>query len=479
MKKRLFIFIATVLILLVGCNTEKNFDITEKPMIVNVNDESVESYEGKTNEEELNENYNKTFYKDKDFLGFMKDSGGSLDSKQIIYESHINGNENMIIALGDKSHNEYINELFFINIIDNEYYIVEEYKSPFLVYDVEVTNLENYHNEVILIKVTNSSQLKGFNIYDFEEKSIKKITSSISATSAGYDYVTYGQDNKTINGYIQNRWSYDYFYFDIENHFKFINGNFVNTDFQIGIEVDKYNKEPESVVKLFLRLNELKNKNSFINEKVDEILREICIVKIEEPVKVGYHLASNNLFDLKFDVKIKENDNTCKIQVTMPFSTESLIMYNLINENNKWYITEETPLMTWDSFIKECILNNSINLLNGNAYKYHYFNDFDTSTYENTNLKTIFNEYDLILFKDLDGDSIDEVFKVGNDEDKKYTEVYELQDGQYNFIQRVEGKLNIIGYNGQIHYISSYDENAILEEYILINKYLQYCSTFD
>ncbi len=205
MKKRLFIFIATVLILLVGCNTEKNFDITEKPMIVNVNDESVESYEGKTNEEELNENYNKTFYKDKDFLGFMKDSGGSLDSKQIIYESHINGNENMIIALGDKSHNEYINELFFINIIDNEYYIVEEYKSPFLVYDVEVTNLENYHNEVILIKVTNSSQLKGFNIYDFEEKSIKKITSSISATSAGYDYVTYGQDNKTINGYIQNR----------------------------------------------------------------------------------------------------------------------------------------------------------------------------------------------------------------------------------------------------------------------------------
>ncbi len=228
-----------------------------------------------------------------------------------------------------------------------------------------------------------------------------------------------------------------------------------------------------------MRLNELKNKNSFINEKVDEILREICIVKIEEPVKVGYHLASNNLFDLKFDVKIKENDNTCKIQVTMPFSTESLIMYNLINENNKWYITEETPLMTWDSFIKECILNNSINLLNGNAYKYHYFNDFDTSTYENTNLKTIFNEYDLILFKDLDGDSIDEVFKVGNDEDKKYTEVYELQDGQYNFIQRVEGKLNIIGYNGQIHYISSYDENAILEEYILINKYLQYCSTFD
>ncbi|HEX9058854.1 MAG TPA: hypothetical protein VF941_01600 [Clostridia bacterium] len=200
--------------------------------------------------------------------------------------------------------------------------------------DVELVKLHNSKNKYICTKLTNGVNLSGFALYQVNGNEIKQIVYSASGTGAGNDYLSDDDKDGLYDGYIQNRYSYDVFYFNVIWSYKWNNNTFELKSTKV--DFSEYPDDSESLVDEFIRLNALQMSGSNctdISNRLKEINRSNKNICFEEPDDNLYYEIRNLRPNLN---TVKEDGSTAEVKANLQ---KRDIVFKVEKSNNRWHIT--------------------------------------------------------------------------------------------------------------------------------------------
>ncbi|MEN2777120.1 hypothetical protein ABCY62_19040 [Acetivibrio clariflavus] len=268
------------------------------------------------------------------------------DNEKILFYSDedidLDGNNEVIVAIGTEGEDKlstYIGKAYVLKEIDGEIKQIGDNfaESIYAVYEVKLISLAGDEKKYIYCGLTNGANLIGFSIFELGDKEFKEIAYSASPTGAGSDEIIDSDNDGKIDGYVQNRWSYDVLYYPVKNIYEYNNQKFelVKTE----VELPEYPNTPEEIVREYIALNVLEFQKS---EEVSERLGKLC----SQDVRGGIDFSNEELFEalafekLEFesDQEIAAKENGAKANVIVSVEGNKRYKFTLNKENDIWSI---------------------------------------------------------------------------------------------------------------------------------------------
>lgn len=242
----------------------------------------------------------------------------------------LDGKQEIVIAFNDN----FGLKIFVLREDDEEIQNVGKIESRgYGISNVELIKLQGDNKKYIKTNLTNWANLSGFELYDVDKNTIRQIIYSASATGAGDDHLIDFDEDGYYDGFVQNRFSYDVFYYYVSRYYEW-NGQ----DFKLvstSINLDSYPEKPEAVVSQFLKLSILNN----YEEKCDELSKRLSeLNNSNKKLTFEKEYAWTEALQLENIVfNVNENGNSTIVSVTMQ---DEVMEFILTKENGKWHISD-------------------------------------------------------------------------------------------------------------------------------------------
>lgn len=268
------------------------------------------------------------------------------DNEKILFYSdediNLDGNNEVIVAIGMEGEDKlstYIGKAFLLKEVDGEIKQIGDNfaESLYTVYEVKLISLAEDEKKYIYCGLTNGANLIGFRIIELDDMGLNEIAYSASATGAGSDEIMDFDNDGKIDGYVQNRWSYDVLYYSVKNIYEYNNQKFelIKTE----VDLPEYPTDPGEVVREYLALNALELQKS---EEVSERLAKLCHQDVRGVIDFSNEelfeaLSSENLeFEREHESTAKENGITANVIVSIEGNKR--YKFTLNKENDIWSI---------------------------------------------------------------------------------------------------------------------------------------------
>ena len=254
----------------------------------------------------------------------------------------LDGNNEVIVAIGTEGEDKlstFVGKAYVLKEVDGEVRRIGDNfaESLYAVYEVKLISLAGDEKKYIYCGLTNGANLVGFRIFEPGDNGLDEIAYSASATGAGSDEIIDSDNDGKIDGYVQNRWSYDVLYYSVRNIYEYNNQKFelVKTE----VELPEYPTSPEEVVREYLALNALELQKS---EEVSERLGKLCQQDVRGVIDLSNEelfeaLSSENLeFESDNEITAKENGITANVIVSIEGNKR--YKFTLNKEKDIWSI---------------------------------------------------------------------------------------------------------------------------------------------
>ncbi len=288
------------------------------------------------------------------YIDFLKDKDDYDKNDSFLFYANedidLDGNNEVIIATGISNEDpisSYVSQLYILR--DNNGEIVQLGENlanqGYSVYELVLVQLQNKPKGYIYSGLTNGGGLTGFNLIELTNNQPKIVTYSASATGAGNDEIMDFDNDGKMDGYIQNRWSYDVLYYPLTRIYTLTNNGFELSETEI--ELPNYSMNIEGVILQYISLRTLNIEKS---SEVDKRLSELCMDEkgneLDFSSEIWHSAILNTIIDFenKITFIIDENEDTA--EVTIKFFDENddnkeyERKFHLIKTDNSWRIDQ-------------------------------------------------------------------------------------------------------------------------------------------
>ncbi len=210
------------------------------------------------------------------------------------------------------------------------------------VHKIKMIQLQNKPKKYLYFSYANGATYRGFHIIELKNNQPKIVYSSEGAVSGIDEIKDFDNDGK-MDGYIQNRWSYDVLYYPLTRIYTLTNNGFELSETEI--ELPNYSMNIEGVILQYISLRTLNIEKS---SEVDKRLSELCMDEkgneLDFSSEIWHSAILNTIIDFenKITFIIDENEDTA--EVTIKFFDENddnkeyERKFHLIKTGNKWRI---------------------------------------------------------------------------------------------------------------------------------------------
>jgi len=334
--KKLRFSIVALLLLLTGCNVISNnveqfgTDVVEDDLSV------TEEFE---TEEELSQD-------EINYFEYLKSVDVIHDDYELLDIVDVDLNDDgvieSIISVGLRSNDSYEKYIETVYIVDKylDHGIIDRIGEGYSIYDVEIIQLPESEYKYIHCKLTNGGNLHGFSLYRLDGEELERVWSSASPTGSGNSYLLDNSGDGKYDGYFQELWSYDVFWYRTRREFVWQDDEFL-LDYSI-VDVHEYPKDMLEVVTQLISLVILDDST---NNAVDERISEICL----EGVSYDLDLISHNdlvkvLLTLDGYMKFETTEDGAKGEVLVISDTEADHEYEYLfmmkKHKGKWHVED-------------------------------------------------------------------------------------------------------------------------------------------
>lgn len=206
-------------------------------------------------------------------------------------------------------------------------------------YSAKIIRLENTDKKYIFVGLTNGFHLFGFAIFDLNRNELTPIYYGASPTGSGIDELIDSNENGTYDKHIQNRANYDYFYYNVVNHYTWNGKEFIYDC--MDIDIPKYPTEIKEVIQQYMELSCLYDgKNEAIYDRLKE-LSTCKLLKENDKKSIEKFLYSRDSFYFasNFDFVINQEDTYAKADILWESYDEKYdYCFSLKKIKNKWVI---------------------------------------------------------------------------------------------------------------------------------------------
>lgn len=214
-------------------------------------------------------------------------------------------------------------------------------------YNADIIQLKDTNKKYINIKVTNGGNLNGFVLYDLTGNELNIIESSSSYTGTGNDELLDSDNDGKYDGFVQDRYSYDTLYYDIQFYYIWNGKEFIYNN--MDIDLNEYPNDIKSVILEYMSLYYLYDGK---NEQIYKRLNELSDVDIfnDGYIEISklYSPIYNSLLEIneEIDFSIDEYEENTYVNITWKDEEENIYSYNLNLKqiNGKWKIISSTHL---------------------------------------------------------------------------------------------------------------------------------------
>ena len=263
-----------------------------------------------------------------DYIKKDKDDEILFYSKEDI---DLNGREEIIIGTGTKDDepiSTYYSHLYILQ--DNNGKISklgdDLNDGGYGIYEVKIIQLKNMLPKYIYCGLTNGANLKGFKMIQLTNNQPKEICYSASATGAGDDNIKDFDNDGQIDGFEQDRWSYDVLYYQVKSVYLWKKNDFVLKS--SSVEIPDYPDSIKEVIMQYLSLRVLYAGNC---PEVDKRLNELCKYSKANETDIPVDVWNSAIYHT-----ILEIDNQIDFKVNQSGNIATAIV-SYVDENNKKY----------------------------------------------------------------------------------------------------------------------------------------------
>lgn len=206
---------------------------------------------------------------------------------------------------------------------------------------VEPVRMYGSDETYIHVALTNFVSLHGFSLYALDGDEIRMLVTSASPTGAGDDGLLDLEDDGVYDGYYQNRWSYDVFYYPVYMTWLWRDGEFVPDTCRI--ELSDYPDSIENTIREYLILCILDLDNC---READDRLAMLFTGDPDKIPELNLDALSDAVYNeimgfdngLNFEVSQKGDRATAGISVADADGKEYKYTFHLIKKDYGWSI---------------------------------------------------------------------------------------------------------------------------------------------
>mgnify|MGYP001226908724 CR=1 FL=1 len=274
------------------------------------------------------------------FQQYIEESITMIDDDYVVAfaigDLDLDGHEEAVIGVGNSS--TYFNKAFLLKNQEGTVTSIQDGSlgSPYGIYELKLVELDDRPNPVIYMGVTNGGPMGGFQLEEYINGELKTLVYSASAVGAGSDRLIDGNGDGRYDSYIQERWSYDVFYYWTNRYYKLEQGEFILD--HVEVHLPDYPDKPEEVVIEYLSLTMLNETDS---PEVAERLSTIC-PNCSDTLKAD--LANRPLdwysFAESLQVTMGEDEQTAEVTLATHEEANSgeIFRFQLYQEESQWKI---------------------------------------------------------------------------------------------------------------------------------------------
>jgi hypothetical protein len=326
--------------LFVGCSNSENGNTISKPSSeMNSNDTNV------PNDKDTSSDMQK-------YIDFIQDDHDELVTFIAKEDIDLDGYDEIVLAFGSSNEDPqlgYVSGLYILRDINGDIVQLGDNlaESAYGTFEVKLIKLQNKRQTYIYCGLTNGGGLVGFQIYGLSGNDPVVIEYSASATGSGEDILRDLNNDGQVDGYVQNRSSYDVLYYSITRTFDWISDR---NDFEIRethVDMPEYPGQIQDVLFQYLSLRVMQEENS---PEINQRLSELCSSPQANDIKIEADQWSFALYDylmgfgdrIIFD--IKESHETATATVTALDDESNKVMitfeFELVKIDDRWGISE-------------------------------------------------------------------------------------------------------------------------------------------
>ncbi|WP_256758120.1 hypothetical protein [Cohnella sp. WQ 127256] len=276
----------------------------------------------------------------------------SAEDKIVFYEEEdldLDGVKEIIVALGTPGEDANSSSISQVYILHNIKGKVEQLVDPLIsggyyLYDIKLIRLQDMPKVYIYCGNTNGADLLGFEIYELADNELQPVAYSASATGVGDDELLDINKDGQYDSYVQNRMSYDVFYYPVQRTFVWENKDFVID--HTFVELPPYPDNARDVLLQYISLKVLnEDKAPEVDARLAELYSNSNAINVEPSWDSWNSAVSNTILEIgepeaQLDIKLDEKENSTVANVTFQESNKIYkISFELSKVDGKWSIT--------------------------------------------------------------------------------------------------------------------------------------------
>jgi hypothetical protein len=274
-----------------------------------------------------------------DFLNVEQNEELVFFSKEDI---DLDGNEEVILAVGSLGKSKTSSDITRIIVLRDRNGKIEQLdssvESGYGISEVKLIRLKNLPKKYIYSRLTNGGPLSGFRIDEILENQVKPVVYSASPTGSGDDEIQDFDHDGQIDGFVQNRSSYDVLYYPLQRSFVLKDGKFVLSSTTVAVP-----KYPDNIKEVLLQYLSLRVLNIEKSPEVDRRIAELCIYNKESEIEIAYDPWAHTLMGIgnQMNFTIEQKNDAAYATVSIPDKNKQYkLTFHLINKDEKWLIDE-------------------------------------------------------------------------------------------------------------------------------------------
>jgi hypothetical protein len=282
---------------------------------------------------------------------FLQIKGLGLEQSVIYYEGEDldrDGNDEIVVALG-VAVDDYA-EVYILRSVEGQFVLLGDNlnNGGYGINKIRLVQLENRQDLVIELGLTNWASMSGFELIAIEDGLLVELAYSAAAVGVGEDYLIDTDGNGMYDGYKQQRYSYDVFYYPVTRTFTLEGNTFEQTEWSV--DLYEYPAGPEETLIEYFALGGM---GEPLPANVAERRQQLCnwctVHDTDMPFFKDYELISDLVmgFGEYVTMDLSETDN----HATATLSYRELVdgamrdvTFHLTKDQKHWTITNvEAP----------------------------------------------------------------------------------------------------------------------------------------
>jgi hypothetical protein len=210
--------------------------------------------------------------------------------------------------------------------------------------EIDLVQLEDRPHKVIYTGLTNDANMIGLRLDEYKNGKVTPLAYSASATGSGGDVLLDENQDGRIDGYVQNRGSYDVLYYGLSRIYKLSGGQFELE--RVDIEFREYPNNPKDVVFEYLSLFVLnKGKSPDMDKRMQELCPN-CVADIKSNDQLARSLYEILAYDKSaLNIEIQEEALSARVKVAIKQDSPQNAKweFELVKTESKWTIKSVRP----------------------------------------------------------------------------------------------------------------------------------------